>query len=171
MKYWCLKFSDGSLGAPTTRDRAYAIHRDLDPERKPLCSVVCLLEVEDPGDAQPEPQCNAFCRSLFVSSTDPVRHRCLRRSDHTGPHFFSTECIHHVEPAADTLRPPPPDPFGVVAGRAEMEQCPNGLTPDGPVCPRCGGDRAPSGVDGGSWVHFQRRAEQPTLDESEGHRG
>ena len=33
------------------------------------------------------------------------------------------------------------------------DKCPNGLTPDGPVCPRCGGNRGPSGVDGGSWVH------------------
>ncbi len=34
------------------------------------------------------------------------------------------------------------------------EKCPNALLPDGPVCPRCGGRRGPSGVDGGSWVHF-----------------
>jgi len=33
-------------------------------------------------------------------------------------------------------------------------ECPNALLPDGPVCPRCGGRRGPSGVDGGSWVHF-----------------
>lgn len=32
-------------------------------------------------------------------------------------------------------------------------QCPDGLLPDGDVCPRCGGNRAPSGVNGGSWVH------------------
>ncbi len=36
------------------------------------------------------------------------------------------------------------------------EPCPNGLTPDGPTCPRCGGYRGPSGVDGGSWVHCKR---------------
>ena len=40
--------------------------------------------------------------------------------------------------------------------RSEGESCPNALLPDGPVCPRCGGKRAPSGVDGGSWVHFAR---------------
>jgi len=34
------------------------------------------------------------------------------------------------------------------------DKCPDGLTPDGPVCPRCGGRRGPSGVDGGSWVHY-----------------
>lgn len=32
--------------------------------------------------------------------------------------------------------------------------CPDGLTPDGAVCPRCGGARAPSGIGGGTWVHF-----------------
>ncbi len=37
---------------------------------------------------------------------------------------------------------------------AVEEKCPNALTPDGPVCPRCGGRRGPSGVDGGSWVHY-----------------
>lgn len=31
--------------------------------------------------------------------------------------------------------------------------CPDALLPDGPVCPRCGSPRAPSGVGGGSWVH------------------
>lgn len=36
------------------------------------------------------------------------------------------------------------------------ERCPDALLPDGPVCPRCGGNRAPSGVDGGSWVHHER---------------
>lgn len=32
--------------------------------------------------------------------------------------------------------------------------CPNALLPDGPICPRCGNRRGPSGVDGGSWVHY-----------------
>lgn len=31
--------------------------------------------------------------------------------------------------------------------------CPDNLLPDGPICPRCGAKRAPSGCDGGSWVH------------------
>jgi len=35
-------------------------------------------------------------------------------------------------------------------------KCEDGLTPDGPVCPRCGGPRGPSGVDGGSWVHTNK---------------
>lgn len=34
-------------------------------------------------------------------------------------------------------------------------QCPDGLLPDGEQCPRCGGKRAPSGVGGGTWVHFE----------------
>lgn len=36
----------------------------------------------------------------------------------------------------------------------QSERCPDGLLPDGPTCPRCGGKRGPSGVDGGSWVHY-----------------
>lgn len=41
----------------------------------------------------------------------------------------------------------------------QTQKCPDGLTPDGPACPRCGGPRGPSGVDGGSWVHIQPRPE------------
>jgi hypothetical protein len=33
--------------------------------------------------------------------------------------------------------------------------CPDAQLPDGETCPRCGGNRAPSGVGGGSWVHFK----------------
>lgn len=33
--------------------------------------------------------------------------------------------------------------------------CADGQLPDGPVCPKCGGVRAPSGVDGGTWVHIR----------------
>lgn len=33
--------------------------------------------------------------------------------------------------------------------------CPDALLPDGEICPRCGGKRAPSGVGGGSWVHVR----------------
>lgn len=33
-------------------------------------------------------------------------------------------------------------------------KCPDGLLPDGENCPRCGERRGPSGVDGGSWVHY-----------------
>lgn len=34
------------------------------------------------------------------------------------------------------------------------ERCADGALPDGPVCPRCGAARGPSGVDGGTWVHL-----------------
>jgi len=34
------------------------------------------------------------------------------------------------------------------------EKCEDALLPDGPKCPRCGGRRGPSGIGGGSWVHF-----------------
>lgn len=33
-------------------------------------------------------------------------------------------------------------------------RCPDGLLPDGEICPRCGGRRGPSGVEGGTWVHY-----------------
>lgn len=39
--------------------------------------------------------------------------------------------------------------------------CVNGLLPDGPICPRCGGPRAPSGAMGGMWVHFPGVAARP----------
>lgn len=48
-------------------------------------------------------------------------------------------------------------PALISAGRKDQpksEQCPDGLTPDGEICPRCGGRRGPSGVDGGTWVHY-----------------
>lgn len=37
--------------------------------------------------------------------------------------------------------------------------CPDALLPDGEHCPRCGCKRAPSGIDGGSWVHVVRSCE------------
>jgi hypothetical protein len=46
---------------------------------------------------------------------------------------------------------PQPCPVHAPAGR---DTCPDAQLPDGPTCPRCGGPRAPSGVGGGSWVHF-----------------
>ena len=45
------------------------------------------------------------------------------------------------------------------------EECPDALTPDGDICPRCGGPRAPSGVDGGSWVHFPRKSPSELLQD------
>lgn len=38
--------------------------------------------------------------------------------------------------------------------RQPPARCPDGVLPDGPVCPRCGGRRGPSGVGGGTWVHY-----------------
>lgn len=32
-------------------------------------------------------------------------------------------------------------------------KCPDNLLPPGDICPRCLDPRAPSGADGGSWVH------------------
>lgn len=39
---------------------------------------------------------------------------------------------------------------------AEAGKCQDGALPDGPTCPKCGGERAPSGVGGGSWVHVRK---------------
>lgn len=39
------------------------------------------------------------------------------------------------------------------------EACPDGLLPDGIECPRCHGKRAPSGIDGGTWVHIGERSD------------
>jgi hypothetical protein len=35
-------------------------------------------------------------------------------------------------------------------------KCPN-EHPEGTICPTCGGECAPSGIDGGSWVHLQKK--------------
>lgn len=48
--------------------------------------------------------------------------------------------------------------------RTPDEECPDNLLPDGETCPRCGGPRAPSGIDGGSWVHFPRRPKMQPPD-------
>jgi hypothetical protein len=42
-----------------------------------------------------------------------------------------------------------------------LSDCPDALLPDGPVCPRCGGHRGPSGIDGGSWVHCPAPTNNP----------
>lgn len=71
----------------------------------------------------------------------------------------------HVEHAgADTLRPPP-DPFGVVAGRAEMEKIESW-----PLCQVCGksareGNHCTDLGVGHDYV--PRRTEQVTVDETE----
>lgn len=52
-------------------------------------------------------------------------------------------------------------------GEAKAKPCPDGLLPDGERCPRCGGPRAASGVDGGSWVHCTRIATPPPPDANE----
>jgi hypothetical protein len=44
---------------------------------------------------------------------------------------------------------------------AVSSDCPDGVLPDGPMCPLCGGKRGPSGVDGGSWVHIRAAAPSP----------
>jgi hypothetical protein len=46
-------------------------------------------------------------------------------------------------------------------------KCPDGELPDGPVCPKCGEPRLPSGVDGGTWVHFPIKNISNILKDSE----
>ena len=55
---------------------------------------------------------------------------------------------HWIE--ADVPLPLPPQTISGVA-----LPCPDGLLPDGTTCPQCGGERAPSGIDSGTWVHFR----------------
>lgn len=50
------------------------------------------------------------------------------------------------------------EPAPAQESREGGEGCPEGLLPDGERCPRCGGPRAPSGIGGGTWVHFPRPA-------------
>jgi len=70
------------------------------------------------------------------------------------------ERLTHLEQVRSMIAaaPQPSDhseqPLDMVANGIRSEKCPNGLTPDGPICPRCGKRRGPSGVDGGSWVHY-----------------
>jgi len=69
--------------------------------------------------------------------------------------------IQYLEKLIDS-RPKSPAVAKVVPIRKE---CPDALLPDGDICPRCGGPRAPSGVDGGSWVHFPRRSPSEILQD------
>lgn len=57
----------------------------------------------------------------------------------------------------------PPDVPTNLHGPDLAVGCPDALLPDGPVCPRCGSPRAPSGVGGGSWVHHPRIARGPEI--------
>jgi hypothetical protein len=43
---------------------------------------------------------------------------------------------------------------------SNTKHCPDGLLPDGEVCPRCGGRRGPSGIGGGTWVHYPTENEK-----------
>jgi hypothetical protein len=40
--------------------------------------------------------------------------------------------------------------------RPDDRACEDGALPDGPICPKCGQDRGPSGVGGGTWVHLRK---------------
>jgi hypothetical protein len=76
--------------------------------------------------------------------------------------YFGGPCLEHgLDPARVTPTVSPYHVTGVQPVDAPREPapagrdtCPDAQLPDGPTCPRCGGPRAPSGVGGGSWVHF-----------------
>lgn len=40
--------------------------------------------------------------------------------------------------------------------RPDDRTCEDGVLPDGSICPKCGRDRGPSGVGGGTWVHLRK---------------
>lgn len=51
------------------------------------------------------------------------------------------------------------DGASVIEASSPGDACPDGLLPDGEKCPRCGGRRGPSGVGGGTWVHYRTKDE------------
>lgn len=58
--------------------------------------------------------------------------------------------VKDLEAAIASMEPKPkPSPI-----KGLEDECPDGLLPDGPTCPACGGKRGPSGVGGGTWVHY-----------------
>lgn len=63
-RYWCIRFSDDSLGAPTTLERAEAAFLRIDEDRRPLCRIVCLEVVEDERDT-------------LVPERDPFSHAAI----------------------------------------------------------------------------------------------
>lgn len=147
MKHWAIKFSDGSLGAPTIRERAYAMHRDLDPERKPLCSVVCLLEVPDDQTETLRPlatdfagnalECAPMCNALVCTGTtvsgglvphsdfcplSKAEARSAPPSDLYWPPCRRCGLVRDAHRGCGSYCAPleEPDPFGIVSGRAEQ---------------------------------------------------
>ena len=49
----------------------------------------------------------------------------------------------------------------------KKEKCPDALLPDGPICPKCGQERGPSGINGGSWVHLNTYKEEKIVPDSD----
>lgn len=104
--------------------------------------------------AAPQPSADAL---------DAARYRWLRQMIYDDRIIVAADRMLHgdaLDAAIDAARAatPPAQPSAVqrpyVAYNDRGEPCENGLLPDGPRCPRCGGPRGVSGVDGGSWVHY-----------------
>lgn len=74
---------------------------------------------------------------------------CKKRPRMTG-RFFCVECSAGF--AKLWTSQPMTVPFTALLA-SDPDQCEENLPPDGPVCPRCGYRRRPSGANGGSWVH------------------
>lgn len=110
------------------------------------------LEIQLKGeDAAPA----TFDRKRFIDN--PPCYIC----GYNGPSYFNP----FVHPCAAMYHrdaaPAQPCPFGCTTQEEHdahyapaQPACPDALLPDGPVCPRCGKRRGPSGIDGGSWVHY-----------------
>lgn len=101
MRYWAIRFSDQSLGAPTSRDKAYAAFDRIDSDRRPLCSVVCLEEVADEGYAE--------------TLRPPILDLCVCGKP-ADPRWFL-----NGKPACDACAP---DPFAESAFRQTLETLP-----------------------------------------------
>lgn len=78
--------------------------------------------------------------------------RVLRAPKGSGP---PSDLVHQAHRVAFGSSNPMDEAAG--PGQAGW-RCPEALLPDGPTCPRCGGERAASGAGGGSWVHGQAEA-------------
>lgn len=52
------------------------------------------------------------------------------------------------------LAVPPSAPTRSNTPERSTIRCADGALPDGETCPQCGAPRAPSGIGGGTWVHF-----------------
>lgn len=113
------------------------------------------------------------CNLRLLISTNAHAHPHVKRPDCKGwqplPSQSPTACIHGDDPEqciSCRMLAKRPDKVPPVA--QSPTACPDALLPDGEICPRCGKLRAPSGVDGGSWVHVDTSADAVVSSEYSG---